>query len=225
MNNYFCEFKRGIKTSIPVTIGFVSFGLLLGGQAAQKGMSSLEVLLMTSLNYGGGSEFAAVNLWTDPPRILLIVSVLFLINSRHFLMGAILSPYLKDFSYRKNFFLLFFMCDESWALSLADIQKQKIFILPYYMGVALALYLAWAISTFIGAYASGSIGDLTRYGFDMAFPAVFLVILKGMWKNHRMSLAWIISLVTSVITYLFIPGAWYVPVGTLVGAIAAWCLA
>ncbi len=104
---------RGLAASVPVMIGFVPFALVLGAQAAQKGFSVTEVPLMTGLNFGGGSEFAAIRLWTSPPDVLLIVAVTLLINSRHVLMGATLAPYLQHLPKRIAFPALFLMCDES----------------------------------------------------------------------------------------------------------------
>ena len=100
-------------------LSFVPFGLLLGAQASQKGLSVVEVPLMTGHNFGGGSEFAAVGLWTSPPLILLIVAITFLINSRHLLMGAALAPHLKHLPKRKVLPALILMCDESWAMGLS----------------------------------------------------------------------------------------------------------
>ncbi len=74
------EIQRGLKGALPMMLSFVPFGLLLGVQAGQEGLSGVEVPLMTGLNFGGGSEFAAVGLWTSPPLILLIVAITFLIN-------------------------------------------------------------------------------------------------------------------------------------------------
>ncbi|MDH0190573.1 AzlC family ABC transporter permease [Stenotrophomonas sp. GD03993] len=88
------EFLRGLRAAVPVMIGFIPFALVLGAQAAQKGLSALEVPLMTGLNFAGGSEFAAVELWTSPPHIALIVAITALVNSRHLLMGASLAPLL-----------------------------------------------------------------------------------------------------------------------------------
>lgn len=141
------EFIRGIKTALPVMLGFIPFGLVLGAQATQKGFSVLEVPLMTGINFGGGSEFAAVELWTSPPHIFVIVLITFLINSRHLLMGAVLSPYLSHLPRKKVLAALFFMCDESWALGLNDAVSRKPdgnirgFSLPFYMGAALTLYI------------------------------------------------------------------------------------
>ncbi|SUA24157.1 AzlC-like protein [Neisseria gonorrhoeae] len=50
-------------------------------------MGRLEMLLMTGMNFAGGSEFATVNLWAEPLPILLIATITFMINSRHILMG------------------------------------------------------------------------------------------------------------------------------------------
>ena len=56
------EFLRGIKETSPMLIGLLPWALILGMQGGQKGMSWLEMLLMTGMNFAGGSEFAAVNL-------------------------------------------------------------------------------------------------------------------------------------------------------------------
>ena len=61
------EFLRGIKTTLPMLLGFVPLALVLGTQAAQKGFSIVEVSLLTGLNFAGGSEFAILEVWTNPP--------------------------------------------------------------------------------------------------------------------------------------------------------------
>lgn len=64
-------------------------------------MGRLEMLLMTGMNFAGGSEFATVNLWAEPLPILLIATITFMINSRHILMGAALAPHLKGIPLKK----------------------------------------------------------------------------------------------------------------------------
>jgi 4-azaleucine resistance transporter AzlC len=220
------EFRRGIAAALPVMIGFVPFALVLGAQAVGKGFSALEVPLMTGLNFGGGSEFAVVGLWTSPPHLLLIVAVTFLVNCRHLLMGAALVPHLRHLPKRTVLPALFLMCDESWALGLADAQRRASgFSLPYYLGVSAGLYLMWVTFTALGALLGPVIGDVSAYGFEMAFPAVFLVLLRGMWKGARAARPWLVSLVAAAGTHLLVPGAWYVAAGAVSGVAAAWLLA
>ncbi|OSZ64938.1 branched-chain amino acid ABC transporter permease [Sphingomonas sp. IBVSS2] len=221
------ELARGLRASLPVMIGFVPFALVLGAQASAKGLSALEVPILTGLNFGGGSEFAAIGLWTSPPHLLLIGGVTMLVNCRHLLMGAAFAPYLRHLSRRQALPALFFMCDESWAMGLADARlgaeagRSQPFSLAYYFGVSIGLYATWVVFTALGALLGPVLGDITRYGFDMAFPAVFLVLLRGMWKGARAAMPWAASLAVAVAVHLLVPGAWYVPAGAVAGVLAA----
>ncbi|KQU86332.1 branched-chain amino acid ABC transporter permease [Ensifer sp. Root31] len=224
------ELKRGILDCAPILIGIVPFALVLGAQAAQKGLSPLEVPLMTGLNFAGGSEFAAIELWTSPPHIALIVAVTFLVNSRHLLMGGALAPLLRHLPKWQVYPLLFVMVDETWALGIADAKRreaqglQPAFSTPYYVGAAIVFYLNWVTFTGVGGVLGPMLGDVHAYGFDMAFPAVFLVLMKGMWKGLGAAGPWAVSLVVGALTYLFVPGAWYVPAGAVAGMAWAYFL-
>ena len=56
-------------------------------------------------------------------------------------MGAPLVPHLRHLPRRTVCPALFFMCDESWAMGLADAKRRAAgFSLPYYLGVAAGLY-------------------------------------------------------------------------------------
>lgn len=221
------EMKRGLIAAIPIMISFIPFSLVLGAQAIQRGMVTGEITLLTAVNFAGGSEFVAVNLWTSPPHILLITLMTLLVNSRHILMGAALTPYLKDLPKRKVLPALFLMCDESWAMGFADAKQstnQK-FNYYYYIGASIGMYAIWVSFTTVGAYFGPMIGDVTHYGFDMAFVAVFLVLLKGMWKGVVAAIPWLVSLLVAMAGYLLLPGAWYVLLGALAGLIVAFIMA
>lgn len=218
------EITRGCVAVLPMLIGIIPFALLLGAQAAAKGMTAIELPLMTGLNFAGGSEFAAIALWTSPPHLLAIIMVTFLVNSRHLLMGAAMAPHLGHLPLRKAVPALLVMCDESWALGMADAARRRQagmtpgFSMAYYVGVAGSLWLMWVLFTGLGVLIGPVLGDITRWGFDMAFPAVFLVLLRGMWKGTRSAIAWLVSLVAAATTWHYFPGsAYYVPVGAGAG--------
>lgn len=56
----------------------------------------------------------------------------------------------------------------------------------------------------------------------MAFAAVFLVLLRGMWRGVQAAVPWLFSLVTAAVFHLLIPGGWYVLAGTLAGLVTAY---
>ena len=201
---------------------------MFGAQAVHRGLLIPEVPLMTGANYAGGSEFAAVALWAAPPPLLLIVCVTLLINSRHLVMGAALAPHLRHLPRTRALLLLFLMSDESWALSYADTVKReragcgRPFSTGYYAGCGGAIYVAWLSSTATGASVGPLLGDVTAYGFDMAFPAVFLAILAGLWKGARVARPWAVSLAAAALGHLLAPGAWSIVAGALSGIGAAY---
>ncbi|MBS0847345.1 AzlC family ABC transporter permease [Citrobacter sp. JGM124] len=229
MHNYLpqcrTEIRRGAIASLPVLFGLIPFGLLLGTQAVQKGLSVEALALMTGLNFGGGSEFAAIALWSSTPQMLTIVLVSILVNSRHLVMGASLTPYIRHLPRRKALPALFLMCDESWAISIADARRRQVsgeaeyLSLAFYLGLASSMWIIWVGSTVAGALIGPLLGDITRFGFDMAFPAVFFVLLKGMWKGVYAALPWLVSLISAGVTWHFVPGAAYVPVGAFSGIV------
>ncbi|CAP45241.1 Predicted branched-chain amino acid permease [Bordetella petrii] len=217
----------GATASLPVLFGIIPFGLVLGAQAAQKGLTPFEVPLMTGLNFAGGSEFAALGLWSSPPHVLLIMAVTFLVNSRMLVMGAALTPFLQHLPRRKVLPALFLMTDASWALSMADTRRRAeqgigpAFSLAYYMGSSLVFYVAWISCTTLGAILGPLLGHPEAYGLDMAFPAVFLVMLRGMWRGLRRAWPWLVSLVVAALASKLLPGAWYVAAGAVAGILAA----
>ena len=222
---------RALKAGWPILIALVPLALVLGAQASRRGLTVAEVGLMTALNYAGGSEFAAVGLWSTPIPVGLIVGMTFLVNSRYLLMGAALAPHLKHLPRWIVYPALFFMVDESWALGLADARQNRTddgkshFSLAYYVTLGVMLWLPWFIFSMAGAIVGPVVGDLGRLGLDMVFPAIFLVLVRGMWTTARAARPWLVSLVVAAATHLLVPGPWYVPAGALAGLAAAWLLA
>ena len=79
----------------------------------------------------------------------------------------------------------------------------------------------WVVFTTLGAMIGPILGDISRLGFDMAFPAVFLVLLRSMWKGMSAARPWLVSLITAALAYLYLPTGWYVPVGAICGIASA----
>src|SRR5690606_33108316 len=110
------EAREGLRDIAPAAIAAIPIGLLFGAVAVAKGMSPAEVALMSALVFAGGAQFAAIETWIHPAPILTLAFATFLINVRHVLMGASLSPKVKMTRFQE-FFAYYFMTDETWALA------------------------------------------------------------------------------------------------------------
>ena len=230
MNLLHKDFLRGMRVAVPVMMGFIPVGLILGATGAHAGLSPFGMGLMTGINYAGGSEFAALALWSAFPPILTIAMSTWLINSRHIMLSAALTPYVKGLSLSKTLLVFFFMCDETWALSMENINKRRkagasdidAFTVPFSFGVALTLWVTWWGSALAGAAIGTGLGDLTVWGFTMAFPAIFISILSGMWPGRKKALPWFVSAIVAGLVSLFLGGAWSAALGALAGLATVW---
>ncbi len=213
------DFLAGAIAIVPILIPAAVFGLLLGSVAAQKGLSPLEMALMSTTVFAGASQLVAVEIWTSPPAIALLGLTALTVNLRHVLMGATLVPALTGWSRGQIYGGLFFLADEVWALALK--RSGETALTPsYYAGLSLTLYLGWIASTTLGTIFGGLLEDPQRYGLDFAFTAVFLTLLVGMWKGRRSLPPWLAGALVAVAAYYLLPGVWYIALGGIAGAVA-----
>lgn len=226
------EFFRGFQAALPLMIGFVPISLILGATGAQTGLSPLAIGMMCGINFAGGSEFAALALWSAVPPVLAIILTTWLINSRHIMLSAALTPYVTKLSLRQALLVFFLMCDETWALSMQDITKRRkagmkdaeAFSLAFYLGVGFTFWTNWWGCAAIGAALGSGFGDLSEWGIGMAFPVIFISILASMWPGAKKCLPWLVSAVAAGLSSLVWSSGVSVAVGSLAGLLAAWLL-
>jgi len=213
------DFAAGVLTILPLLVAVVVYGLLFGTLAAQKGLSPLEVAIMSATVFAGASQFVAVEIWTSPPAVILLAATALMVNLRHVLMGAALAPFLKGWPRGATALSLYMMADENWAFALRRGATAPL-TPAYYLGLALPLYVGWILCTFFGTIFGGVLQDAARYGLDFAFTAVFLTLLVGMWQGRRHLLPWAASAVVATAAYAWLPGVWYIALGGLAGTLA-----
>jgi 4-azaleucine resistance transporter AzlC len=214
------DFLLGAWQMLPLLLGVVPFGLILGALAADKGLSPLETALMSGLVFAGGSQFVAIGLWAHAIPVLVVVASTALVNLRHLLMGAALAPALQRFGARKPYLALFFLADEIWAVALRRAATGAL-TPAFYAGQVVPFYLSWILWTAVGNLAGSFVADPRRYGFDFAFAAVFLVILFGLWRGRQSILPVASSAAGALLAWKLLPGVWYIFIGGLAGTAAA----
>lgn len=217
----FTEAREGAFLMLPIAVAALPFGLLLGAQAAEKGLSPLEMLAMSSIVFAGSSQFLAVTLWTDPAPVVGVALAAFLINLRHLLMGASLAPKLGRFEGLRRFLAVHLMADEVWALAEQRALKEPLSP-AFYFGAGTVLFVSWQASTVLGTVFGGLVAEPERYGFDFAFPAIFIALVIGFWRGLRTTGPVIAAAaVAAVAVHAVLPGAWYVLAGAFAGILAA----
>lgn len=213
----------GIRDISPAVIAAIPIGLLFGAVAAAKGLSPLEVGLMSGLVFAGGAQFAAIEAWVHPAPVLALAFSTLLINLRHVLMGASLAPKIR-MTLTGKFLGFALMTDESWAL--AERRALASPVTPaYWAAMVVAMFVNWIIWTILGAVLGSFLGDPSRLGADFAFTALFIGLVAGFGRS-RVTLAAVgISAAVAALVHLLIGPPWHVALGALAGIAAAFLAA
>jgi 4-azaleucine resistance transporter AzlC len=210
---------RGMRVSLPLAISVAAYGVVFGVLARQAGLSLGEATLMSSLVVAGASQFLALELWLSPLPIVAIVLTTLVVNLRHLLMGAALRPWFAQLPPLSAYGSLFFMGDESWALTMRELIDGRTDA-AFLVGSGATLNTAWIGSTIAGHLLGALVGDPTQWGLDFAFTAVFLALLVGLWQGKSDWLPWVVAAIVAVIAAQVLPGKWYILLGGLAGSLA-----
>lgn len=214
------QFWLGVRMFLPVAISIAAYGVVWGVLAGQAGLSVLEVALMSGLVFAGASQFVALDMWSlGNLPILSIIIAAGIVNLRMLLMSATLRPLVGHLSLPKQLGAVFFVSDEQWAMTMAQMQKGGGTV-AFLLGTGVLSWFAWMGSTLCGRVLGAFIDDPTKYGLDFAFTATFLALLLGMWRGRGDLIPWIVGALAAILTSRLIEGNWYIIVGGLVGSFA-----
>lgn len=218
------EFSRaglaaGIRESVPIALGVFTYGIVFGVLAQQTSLGTAEAVLMSATVFAASAQFVVLDLWETPLPIVSIVVTTVAVNLRHLLMGASIQPWIERLQTEKAYGMLFFLNDESWGLTMrarSNGERDAAFLL----GSGLIVFVAWVGSTALGVSVGALIENPTEYGLDMAFIAVYLALLVGVWDGRSDAVPVGVAAVTAVGASFTLPGNWYIIVGGLVGSVA-----
>ncbi len=209
--------RVGIKRSLPIALSVFTYGISFGVLARQAGLSLVESCLMSSLVFAGASQFVALELWHSPLPIATIILTTLVINLRHILMSAALSPWFLKLPPKIAYGYFFFLNDESWALTMGEFAKGKQKA-GFFLGSGLTVFVAWVSATIVGQMLGSTVTNPAQWGLDFAFTAVFIALLVSLWEGKSDLLPWTVAAITAVVTAHWLSGKWYILLGGLTGS-------
>ncbi len=173
---------RAFSQTAPIIFGYIPVGLAYGVLAGKMGLSTANTILMSLLVYAGSAQLIAVGLFAASAAPAGIILTTFVVNLRHLLMSAALSPHLG--SWRKSALALFSfeLTDETFAVHAARFAKGRVHAGETFR-INLIAQSSWVVGTILGVLASGLITDVRPVGLDYALPAMFIALLVAQLKQ------------------------------------------
>ncbi len=208
---------KGVSLAAPIVFGYVPIGFAYGVLALKAGLSPANTLGMSIFVYAGSAQFIAAGLIGAGAPALTIILTTLIVNLRHMLMSAALSPYLKGW---RRFQLVLFgyeLTDETFVLHstrIATLAPLKIETFT----INLTAQISWVLGTWLGVITGQQISDIRPFGLDYALPAMFIALLVYQLKDKVYVLAGLFAGVVAVTLALLGINYWNVILATLGGA-------
>ena len=184
------EFWLGIKAELPILVGVIPFGMIYGISALGAGMTPLSAQAMSSIVFAGSSQFVLVQLVQAGAPLAVMILTGFVVNLRHALYSASLSPHTRHLSLGWKVILSYLLTDEAYAVTIThysqpeDASQHKHW---YFLGAGLTLWSGWQVSTAIGIFFGTQVPP--AWGLEFTLPLIFIALVVPALKDRGAVLA------------------------------------
>jgi 4-azaleucine resistance transporter AzlC len=199
-------FWRGARNALPFMLVVGPFALVFGVVATEAGLDLFQTMAFSVLVIAGAAQFTAIHQMTENAPTVIVILTALAVNLRMAMYSAALLPYLGAAPLWKRACVAYLNFDQSYAMSVAEYEKNPRMTLgeriAYFLGVCLPVAPAWYTMTLVGALVGQAIPP--DYALDFAMPITFIAIITPMLRT----IAHVAAAVTSVVAALalaFIP--------------------
>lgn len=195
------RFFSGFRAVIPLIIGAFPLGVIYGALAVKAGISPAGAQSMSAFMFAGSAQFMLAQMFSASVPAVVMVLAIAVVNLRHSLYSATISPYFQHLSPRWKAILAFLLTDEAFVVAISNFEQyaekpQKAW---YFLGAGTGMWVFWQISTFLGI----SLGDIIppSLPLDFALPLTFIAMVIPLLKDRASAGAAIAAGVIAVVAF------------------------
>ncbi|PZD96170.1 branched-chain amino acid ABC transporter permease [Paenibacillus sambharensis] len=170
-------FWQGVKDCVPTLLGYLSIGFACGVVGRTAGLSTAEIVLLSTFLYAGSAQFIVAGMIAAGGTMYSIIVTVLFVNIRHLLLSAAISPYFRSFPWWKNVLLGSQLTDETFGVAVNRLSNDWKHRDKWMFGLNITAHINWIAATFAGAYFGAWIPDPEAYGLSFALPAMFIGLL------------------------------------------------
>ena len=203
-----------MRQQLPLLLGVVPFGLIFGALAIDAGISPLAAQGFSLFVFAGSAQFIAADLIGGGTPALVTIATIWVVNLRHLLYSATLSPIASHLQARWRWPLAWLLTDEAFATTSVYV-RQPAPVHPqwYWLGTGLTLWSSWQVSTAIGISLGATLPP--AWNLEFTLPLTFIALLLPSLRDRP---TWAAAIVGGLAALLL---AWLpYRLGLLLGALA-----
>lgn len=195
------------------------YGISFGALSVAAGLSLGQTVLLSSLMFTGGSQFAFIGVVAGGGSGPAAVAAASMLGVRNAIYGMQMGRVLPQRGWRR-LLAAHMTIDESTATALAQPEPQE--QQRGFWTAGLGVFVLWNLFTALGAWLGDALGDPRRWGLDGAAVAAFLGLLwPRLQAREPVALALLCGLVTAV-AVPWLPAGLPIVLAALVGAAWGW---
>lgn len=178
-------FKKALRDSLPVLMGYTTMGFAAGVLLAAKGGLPCPAFwgaLTAALFVSGTLQFVIVDCFASHAPLLSVVLLTLAVNFRYAMYGVSMLGRWKTVPLPKKLFLIHTLTDENYALEVACCLEPPAAHLAYCLTIGALDLLYWTAGVTAGA-AAGAALPIPSEGIEYAMVALFIVILTDQVRS------------------------------------------
>jgi 4-azaleucine resistance transporter AzlC len=214
--------RRLMADAVGIAVSAGGFGFVYGLSAREAGFSPVEAMAMSVIVFAGAAQFAAVGYVASGlawPGIVLLTALL---NARHLLYSAALSPWLREVPLTRRAGMAHLLTDEAFALTISHFRRiGRADERGYWIAAVGATFIPWNLATLGGVLLGAQIPEPARLGIDVIVPAAMIGLAVGLMTGRRELVAGIVGAGVAVGTALVSSPAVGIVAGGIIGPLVA----
>lgn len=197
------SFLFGLKSGIPIGLGYLSVSFTFGIMAVSYGFEWWQAVLISMTTVTSAGQLAGIGVMIEPGQYLQMLISQLTINVRYSFMSISLSQKVSSsFNGIKRWFAAFLMTDEIFAVA----SSQKEVSEKFFFGLMVMPYLGWTFGTLAGSILGNILPDIVLNSLCLAIYGMFLAIISPEARKSKAVIS--VVAVAAILHCIF----YYVPV-------------
>lgn len=176
-------FLDGMKTSIPIALGYFAVSCAYGMAAIIQGMTVTEAAITSLINLTSAGQFAGTTLICAGASLFELILTELIINARYFLMAISLAQKCGgSVPLGKRLLMAYGITDEIYA---AAVSKKGKLSFVWFMGLVVLPVIGWTAGTIAGGLASTLLPQNLVNALGLAMYGMFIAIFVPAARREK----------------------------------------
>jgi 4-azaleucine resistance transporter AzlC len=196
------SFLRGLKSGIPIGLGYLSVSFSFGIMAVSKGFHWWQAVIISMVTVTSAGQLAGIGIMINPGQYMEMLISQLTVNVRYSFMAISLSQ--KTDSKFKGIYrwlLGFFITDEIFAVASNEDSVSR----SFFTGLSLIPWLGWTTGTLTGALLGNILPDELMSALCIAIYGMFIAIIAPKAKKSLSLLIVVLIAIALSCIFFYVP--------------------